>query len=163
MRATTNPQVAALLMALDQAFDQRSWHGPNLRGSLRGVSAVQAAWKPNQRRHSIAEQALHAAYWKYVVRRRLTGEKRGSFALPGSNWIAVPDSLNERSWKAHLALLTDEHRRLRAVIADLDDQALYGSAGGELSRVTLVFGVIAHDLYHAGQINLLKRLRTEKG
>ena len=83
-----------LLRMLEQAFDRKSWHGPNLRGSIRGVSASDAAWRPADGRHSIAEQVLHAAYWKYVVRRKLTGEKRGSFALPGSNWFSVPATLS---------------------------------------------------------------------
>ncbi len=61
-----------LLDLLDEAFDKKSWHGPNLRGSIRGVTAQQAAWRPGPDRHNIWELTLHAAYWKYVVRRRLT-------------------------------------------------------------------------------------------
>ena len=76
-----------LLDFLDEAFDKKSWHGPNLRGSIRGVTAKQAAWRPGDDRHNIWELTLHAAYWKYVVRRRLSNEKRGSFALPGSNFF----------------------------------------------------------------------------
>src|SRR5262245_15169856 len=68
-----------LLRMLDEAYKTRTWHGPNLRQSLRGISARQAAWRPGPRRHNIWEETLHAAYWKYVVRRRITGEKRGAF------------------------------------------------------------------------------------
>ena len=46
---------------IDEAFDKKSWHGPNLRGSLRGVTAQQAAWRPGPDRHNIWELALHAA------------------------------------------------------------------------------------------------------
>lgn len=79
-----------LLELLDEAFEKRSWHGPNLRGVLRGVTAEQAAWRAAPGRHNIWELTVHAAYWKYAVRRRLLGEKRGSFALEGSNWIERP-------------------------------------------------------------------------
>src|SRR6266545_3527236 len=86
------PEIAVLLTFIDEAFDRRSWHGPNLRGSIRGISAQQALWRPAPGRHNIWELVLHAAYWKYVVRRRITGEKRGSFVLGGSNYFQSPDS-----------------------------------------------------------------------
>ena len=66
-----DPKIALLLRELDLAFDHTSWHGPNLRGGLRRVTADEAEWRPSLNRHSIAEQVLHAAYWKYTVRRRL--------------------------------------------------------------------------------------------
>src|SRR5262249_48741890 len=69
-----------LLRILDEAYERKAWHGTNLRGSLRGVSSDTAAWRPARGRHNIREIAVHCAYWKYTVRRRLTGEKRGSFA-----------------------------------------------------------------------------------
>src|SRR5207248_833960 len=93
--------------------------GPNLRGSLRGMSATLAAWRPAVNRHSIAEIALHAAYWKYTVRCRLLGEKRGSFPLTGSNWFARPDVISEETWKSDVALLDETHRTLRAAVAAL--------------------------------------------
>ena len=87
------------LSLLDEAFDKKSWHGPNLRSSLRGVSARAAAWRPSPDLHNIWEYALHTAYWKYVVRRRITGEKRGAFVLQGSNFFARPVEITEAAWK----------------------------------------------------------------
>ena len=68
-----------LLVILDQAYDHRSWHGTNLRGSIRGLSPEQAAWRPAAGRHNIWELVVHSAYWKYAARRRLTGEPRHVF------------------------------------------------------------------------------------
>ena len=62
-----------ILALLDQAYDRPSWHGTNLRGSLRRVTPEQAAWRPGPARHNIWEIAVHAAYWKYAAWRRLTG------------------------------------------------------------------------------------------
>src|SRR5438874_523546 len=76
-------ELQLLLDGLDEAFDRKSWHGTNLRGSVRGVAVKEALWRPGPGRHNIWELMLHAAYWKYVVRRRITGEKRGSFLLKG--------------------------------------------------------------------------------
>jgi len=65
--------VAVLVKTLDEAFDRKGWHGANLRGSIRGMAADTAAWRPAPGRHNIWEIVVHAAYWKYAVRRRLLG------------------------------------------------------------------------------------------
>ena len=102
---------------------------------------------------------LHTAYWKYAVRRRLLGEKRGSFVLKGSNFFTRPEA-GGGSWEEDIVLLVNEHRALREAIASSPPGRLYQKAAG--SKVTndfLIRGIAAHDLYHAGQIQLLKRLQ----
>ena len=156
-----------LLASIDEAFDRGSWHGPTLLGSIRGVTARQAAWRPGPRRHNIWEVAVHAAYWKYAVRRGLTGEKRRSFALKGSNWFPRPvgklGAGSERMWEEDVRLLIDQHRRLRAAIADFPVRALERPVQGRRhTAVYTIRGIAAHDLYHAGQIQLLKRLQARR-
>jgi hypothetical protein len=151
--------VASLLEQIDEAYDRRSWHGTNLRGALRGVTVDQAAWRPAPGRHDIWEIVLHAAYWKYAVWRRLTGEKRGTFARTGSNWFPTPTPPTEARWRADVKLLGECHRDLREAVADLSDADLgRRAAGGKEAVGRLVRGIAAHDLYHAGQVQLLKRL-----
>jgi hypothetical protein len=156
--------VDALLVLLDEAFDRRAWHGTNLRGAVRGLDAKAARWRPRPGSHNIWEIVVHAAYWKYAVRRRLTGEKRGSFALQGSNWFVRPAAGGgEADWTSDVRLLIHEHRHLRDVIGGHCDADLSRSAGGRrFSKGALIRGVASHDLYHAGQIQLLKRLRNRK-
>jgi len=150
-----------LLFLIDSAYDHVSWHGTNLRGSIRGVSPREAAWRPAPNRHSAWELVVHAAYWKYVARRRLTGEKRGSFPLRGSNWFARPQQVSAKAWRADVALLDDMHRALRHVVAALGLRDLGTKAkGSKVTNLALVTGIAAHDLYHAGQIQLLKRLMS---
>jgi uncharacterized damage-inducible protein DinB len=150
-------QCEILLHLIDEAFDRKAWHGPNLRGSIRGLDEKAVSWRPAPSRHSIREVVLHAAYWKYAVRRRLTGEKRGSFPLTGSNWFPAP----RRSWKEDVTLLESEHRKLRAVVASLSDSALERKPhGSKQTALRMIAGIAAHDIYHAGQIQLLKRLRA---
>lgn len=154
--------VALALAALDEAFDRKAWHGPNLRGTTRRLDARTAAWRPAPGRHNAWELVVHAAYWKYAVRRRLTGEKRGSFPLEGSNWFTRPAPGAgglEGAWRADLALLDQEHRKLRAVVAALPPRSLATLSPGSRNTLRrLVFGAALHDVYHAGQIQLLKRL-----
>lgn len=155
-------EIEILLTSIDQAFDRRSWHGTNLRGSIRGVDLETAAWRPAPARHNIWEIVVHAAYWKYVVKRRLTGERRGSFPLKGSNFLKRPTPGEDRPalWKSDLALLTSVHVELRDAISKLKPADLNKPAhGGTETVLFLVTGVAAHDLYHAGQIQMIKRLR----
>ena len=144
-----------VLALLDEAYERKTWHGPNLRQSIKGVSAKQAAWRPGRGRHNIWEVMLHAAYWKYAVRRRIDGEKRGAFALKGSNFFARPEKgkLNEAAWRADKKLLEREHRALRMTIAKL----LRTTRGAKF--MNQLYGVAFHDIYHAGQIRLLRRLK----
>jgi hypothetical protein len=158
-------EIELLLDLLDQGYDTKAWHGPNLRGAIRRVSAEQAAWRSDRSRHTIAELVLHAAYWKYAVRRRLRGDKRGSFPLKGSNWIPLSGSLTDKEWRASVALLDDQHRKLRETVAGFPAAHLHQrSLGSRFTAVGLITGIAAHDIYHAGQIQVLKRLqaRTDK-
>jgi hypothetical protein len=152
--------VTLLVAQLDQAYDRRSWHGTNLRGSLRGLTVEQLAWRPAPGRHNIWEIAVHAAYWKYAVWRRLAGATRGSFPLAGSNWFERAGSGGGKAWQADLRLLQEMHRTLREAVAGLAPGALTVTPpGSTASTQALVSGIIAHDLYHAGQIQLIKRLQ----
>jgi uncharacterized damage-inducible protein DinB len=152
-------EVQRLLDALEEAYRGPAWHGPALRQSLGALAPRDAARRPAGARNSIREIALHAAYWKYAVRRRLTGEKRGSFPLKGSNWFRRAGG-DARAWREELRLLDAEHRALCRAVATLRPAALSRRLPG--SRYTaerLIRGVAFHDVYHAGQVRLLKRLR----
>jgi hypothetical protein len=146
-----------LILALfEEGYSRKTWHGPNLRQSLKGVSAEQAAWRPAPGRHNIWELALHSAYWKYAVRRRIEGGKRGSFILKGSNFFARPEAgkATQAAWHADLALLETEHQAFEAAIR----RVLKTSRSKKL--LPALYGVAFHDVYHAGQIRLLRRLMS---
>lgn len=147
-------EIAQLLRLLDEGYEIKTWHGPNLKQSLRGVSAKAAAWRPQRDRHNIWELATHSAYWKYVARRRLLDEPRGSFAIKGSNWFATPKPATEAAWRETRQLLDDEHRKLIAVVADPRHLRAVKK------RARMIFGVAFHDIYHAGQIRLLRKLQS---
>jgi DinB superfamily len=143
-----------VLALLDEAYEKKTWHGPNLKQSIKGVTAKQAAWRPGPGRHNIWEVMLHAAYWKYALRRRIEGGKRGSFALKGSNFFARPEKgkLHEAAWSADKKLLEREHSAMREAVANLLRTAR------DAKEMRQLYGVAFHDIYHAGQIRLLRRL-----
>ena len=157
-----DPRLALLLRLLDEGFDRKAWHGPNLRGALRRVDAATAARRPAPGRHTIWEIAVHCAYWKYAVRRRVTAEPRGRFPYKGSNWFTRPDPQVHpddwpAAWAADLALLDDQHRLLRAAVAGFDPARLDEPwAGSKYVPYEQILGIAMHDVYHAGQVRMLK-------
>ena len=164
MGAKQDPRIALLLDNLDDAYNKTAWHGPNLRGAIRGVPVAQAVWRPHPKRHNIAEITVHTAYWKYAARRRLRGDKRGSFPLKGSNWFTLPRNLTAAQWRDYTRLLDAEHAQLREAIAELPPARLpQVPKGSKIDNAKLIYGIAAHDLYHAGQIRLLKSLSGKKG
>src|SRR5262249_42857258 len=125
--------------------------------SIRGVSPRLAARRPRPRRHNIQEIVVHCAYWKYAVWRLLTGANPGSFELEGSNWFARRTA-DGRTGRADTEPLDRMPEQLREAVADLAPRDLSARGKGRYTIADLVTGVAAHDLYHAGQIQLIKRL-----
>ena len=153
-------ELALLLRMMDEGFYRKAWHGTNLRGAIRGLTVSEAAWRPSPERHNIWEIVVHAAYWKYAVRRRIQGGKRGSFVLKGSNWFPRGKDMDSTLWQEDIRLLEHEHRLLREAAAALPGSRLHTKApGGSVAVSTLLYGISHHDVYHAGQIQVLKRLQ----
>ncbi len=159
-----DPRIELMLANIDRAYDRRSFHGTTLRGALRGLKVDVAVWKPAPDRNSIWQLILHAAYWKYIVRRSLTEDTKARFARSPSNFPRVPESPTPAGLKRDIALLGDEHRRMRAAVATVDVTTLERPAKKRgPTRLDLILGIAAHDLYHTGQIQLLKRLYPTQG
>src|SRR5437867_4081606 len=158
--------MALLASSVQPGPGQRSWHGgPTPVGAVRGIDAEQARWMPAPRRKSIWAIALHIAYWKYAVRRQLEGGARGAFPRAPSNWPEVPDRSDDRAWASDVVLLREEHERLVQAIRELRPERLNRRPpeGRRWTFGDLVVGIAAHDAYHTGQIQLLKRLWQERG
>jgi hypothetical protein len=146
-----------LLRILDECYNRPTWNGTNLRSSLKGVTAAEAGWRPPRARRTIAEIIVHCAYWKYIVRRRLSGDRRRTFPLKGSDWPAVPRPLADEQWSECVRIIDDEHRKLRAVVGEVIPGPASGSSGAR-GRARQAFGIAAHDAYHTGQIRLLRAM-----
>jgi len=142
-----------LLELIDTAFNKVSWHGPNLASSFRGLDAKSAA-KRLPGRKCIWEQVLHAAYWKRIVLNKLVGTE--NFPRRGSNWPKLPDKPTDRAWREDQKLLHEIHAQLRAAIAKLDWDAL----DPRVQR--MIHGITLHDVYHAGQIRLMRKIMGKK-
>ncbi|MDX2041813.1 MAG: DinB family protein [Acidobacteriota bacterium] len=142
---------------LKRANQGPAWHGPSLRELLDGVTAEQAAARPIAGAHSIWELVNHIIAWEQISKRRLEGD-------PVSD---VPDEVNfppvadasEQAWQKTLESLAASNQSLRDSIKQIDDAELKEMAAGQsYSNYAMLHGVVQHDLYHAGQIALLKKL-----
>lgn len=143
-----------------------SWHGgPTAVGALRGVSPEQAAWTPAPGRKSIWQLALHIAYWKYAVRRRLEGGSESRFPRGPANWPRLPRPADANAWAQDRALLKQEHERLLATIAAIPLRRYCETLprGKRWTIGEMILGIAQHDAYHTGQIQLLKRLWAARG
>ena len=142
---------------LERAYAGKAWHGPSLRAVLRGISAEQAAQRPIPGVHTIWELVLHVAAWDGVACERILGGTRTS--LPAEeNFPTVSDS-SAAAWKKALKGLEERHRELAVAMRKFPEAKLDRKlGGGDHSFYVTMHGAIQHDLYHAGQIAVLKKL-----
>ena len=141
---------------LQRAYEGGAWHGPALRELLENVPPAKAAARPVAAAHSIWEIALHIGAYERVVRRRIEGEPIGE--LPeAEEWPDVADT-SPAAWRRTLETFEEEHRRLREALAGFPDSRLADTVPGrDYPFYIMLYGIIQHDLYHAGQIALLMR------
>lgn len=139
---------------LKRAFEGPAWPGSSVLEALKGVTAAKAARRPIKGAHSIWEVALHIGVWKDVVTRRALGEKVQP--TDAEDWPAV-GAKTPAAWAAVIRKLKARHAKLHKIVASYDDGRLEGPmVPGGSSAYVQFHGVIQHDLYHAGQIAMLK-------
>ena len=145
---------------LKRAYQGEAWHGPSLRELLDGVTAAQAAARPIANAHSIWELVNHIIAWEQIVRQRLEGETLNE--IPNEmNFPPVSDN-GEDAWQATLRALEASNQALRNSIKQMGqagDAKLEETVPGmAYTNYFMLHGAIQHDLYHAGQIALLKKM-----
>jgi hypothetical protein len=144
---------------LREGYGPGAWHGADLKAALADVAPELAFWRPAPKRHNVAEIALHHAYSVRAVRAQISGETPQPFVLDGEDWFVANDETT-LPWLRILATVESEQAKLGETIAGI----VSGEAPSSLSdeqRFDLVLGITCHAVYHAGQIQLIKRLREE--
>ena len=155
-------EIARIVDQLEREHEGDPWHGSPLRAILEGIDATRAAARPSPGAHSIWELVLHMTGWKNETARRLAGAV-ACMPVEG-DWPDVGDPTDER-WQAALARLEAAHDGLIAAVKALPETRLYeptndtrsAPLGTGVSYYVLLHGIVQHDVYHAGQIALLKK------
>jgi uncharacterized damage-inducible protein DinB len=150
-------EIDRIMDQLKRAFEGPAWHGPSIKEALHDVTAAQAHARPLTNAHSIWELVHHIAVWEDVGRRRLEGDPAEVPISSPEDWPPAED-VSEAAWEQAKAAMERSHAALAEAISRvaqsrLDEPILEGKS---TVYVTL-HGVIQHDLYHAGQIAILKK------
>jgi hypothetical protein len=141
---------------LDEGYGPGAWYGSDLRAALAGVQPKAAFVRPAGGRHNIAEIALHHAYWAGQIENKLTGAAASAFPLVGEDWFELDDE-SRLTWTAITSLVDASHQRLSRAVGEIASGARI-SPLPEAERFDLVIGITGHAAYHAGQIQLIKKL-----
>lgn len=155
-------EITRIIDQLEREHTGDPWHGSPLHAIMDDINAAQAAAKPLPDAHSIWELALHITGWKNEVRRRLSGAPAGD--PEGGDW-PDPGDPSEVRWRQAVAELDRAHQELIAAITALPEDRLYQATsdprdrplGAGVSYYVLLHGIVQHDVYHAGQIAILKK------
>ena len=141
---------------LRRALEGEAWHGPSVLESLAGVSADEAAAHPIAGAHSIWELILHLTGDYGLVLRRLSGD--GRQLTPEEDWPPCP-AVTDENWRAAVQELTKLNQELRQAVRVFPEARLDEPLVSEVpySAYTQFIGITQHNLYHAGQIALLKQ------
>jgi uncharacterized damage-inducible protein DinB len=154
-------ETARLADQIRRAFDGDAWHGDSVLELLNGVDAKIAAAHPIKNAHSIWDLVLHIAAWDDAVLGRTGGE-----ALELSdeqNFPPVKDT-GEAAWRNAIEHAKHAHNELVKAVAAFPGSRLQervpGKAESHHNFFYMFSGIVQHELYHAGQIALLKKART---
>lgn len=146
---------------LRRAFDGSAWHGPALLELLEDVDAVAATAKPLKGVHSIWELVLHVAAWDAAARRRLAGEKTQP---TGSDNFPLVRRTTAANWQRAVREVAQTHRELVKTVEALPDSRLWERVPGKrYDFYHMLHGVAQHELYHAGQIAILRKALAQAG
>jgi uncharacterized damage-inducible protein DinB len=150
-------EIDRILDQLKRAFEGPAWHGPSIKELLNGVTAAQAHQRPIADGHSIWELVHHIAVWEDVGRRRLEGDPAEVPISSAEDWPPAGD-VSETAWEKSKAALERSHEALVEAISRVPVSRLDEPILKEKSTVYVTLhGVVQHDLYHAGQIAILKK------
>ena len=154
-RAGTPSEAARIADQLRRAFDGSAWHGPALLELLADIDAETAAARPLPKVHSIWELVLHIAVWDQAGLRRLSGQK--SQPTGSANFPPMPKP-SEAAWRKAVAATKRTHELLVKTVAALPEARLRDRVPGKrYDFYHLLHGIAQHELYHAGQIAILKK------
>lgn len=144
---------------LHRAFYGEAWHGPCLTELLADIDAETAAARPIADVHSIWELLLHIAVWDEAAITRLSGRKSQPKGLAN---FPRPPKPTTAAWRQTIAQAKRAHDTLTKTVAGLDDQRLLDRVPGKrYDFYHLLHGVVQHELYHGGQIAILKKAHRD--
>lgn len=151
-------EVQRILQHYENVLNGEPWYGDPIWQILEGIAPQTAAAPNPSGGHTIWEILMHTTFWEEVAAQRLVGERAGLVAE--KNFLATPQP-TPSNWSRTLDEFRRSNQKLREAIAKLEVARLDEStAAGKRSFYAEAHGAIEHDIYHAGQVALLRKVQA---
>ena len=151
-------EVTRIQQLLNASWNGRMWHGTNLKEVLKGVDTEKAFRKPAAGAHNIYELVMHMHCWRNFVFQHLTGHADFKVILNSADDWPVDYEKTEAQWNTALQLLEQSQNQVADAFSKFDETQLDESMHGrKFSWYDFIHGLIQHDIYHSGQIAILKK------
>lgn len=152
-----NTEISRIIYLLEQTYGGNPWHGSSISHTLENVAASQATARPIPHCHTIGELVKHVTAWRIFALEKLRGNAAYDIATPEQDWPPV-GAINQTGWQQSLAELSASQGQLLETLSLVNDEKLRETVPGrEYDFYFLLHGIIQHDLYHLGQMALLKK------
>jgi uncharacterized damage-inducible protein DinB len=153
-----NEEISRIIKAIEATYDGKGWFGDNILQQLDGIDAIKACKIPKKLNHSIAEIIYHMMAWRLFVVEKLNGNADYEVWDTELNWVKIT-SLNEESWNVLKNQLAENQQLLIQTIRLKGEQQMENKVDGRPYNFRLMLqGISQHDIYHIGQISLVKKL-----
>ena len=151
-------EIKRILKNITAVYDGKAWHGDNIISMLSGVTAAMASQRPERLNHSIAEIVCHMTAWRIFVVEKIKGNASYEVWDTELNWKKI-EALTEESWQTIKKTLKESQQYLLQQVETMPDSLLSTAVDGRKYNVRLMLqGIVQHDIHHAGQISIIKKL-----
>jgi len=151
-------EIKRIYKNMSATYDGQPWHGDNLLSLLSGITAEKAATRPERLSHSIAEIVCHMTAWRYFVIEKIKGNAEYEVWDTELNWRKIV-AMNETEWKTIQDDLLKSQTQLLQHIEQIPESIMSTIVDGRKYNFRLMLqGIVQHDIYHSGQISMIKKL-----
>lgn len=153
-----NEEIKRIIKTIEATYDGKGWFGDNILQQLEGVDAAKASNIPEKLNHSIAEIIHHMMAWRLFIVEKLNGNAEYEVWDTDLNWVKI-NNLNETDWTTLKSQLAENQQLLIDTIHQKAEQQMDNKVEGRSYNFRLMLhGISQHDIYHIGQISLVKKL-----
>jgi uncharacterized damage-inducible protein DinB len=153
-----NQEIARIVKSLTGNLNGKGWFGNNLQQQLEGITAEKATIIPQNLNHSIAEIINHMMAWRLFIIEKLNGNAGYEVWETDLDWVKIPH-LSESDWQKLQNQLAENQALLVKTISEKGEALLETKVDGREYNFRLMLnGIVQHDIYHIGQISIVRKL-----
>ncbi|HAS45784.1 MAG TPA: DinB family protein [Microscillaceae bacterium] len=153
-----NKEIQRIRFSFKMAYNGSPWHGKSLLQLVKGIDYQQANHRPIPQAHSIWELIQHILSWREFVIKKLEGDAEFDIEINSTHDWTPTQTPIEAKWQNILSALVENQQVILEILESWQDAQLDDLVPGkEYNFYTLLHGIIEHDIYHAGQIALVRK------